>query len=44
MSSLLQDLEPLQRSALAELEAATEVAALEQAKGTWLGPMASSLP
>ena len=38
MSSLLHDLEPLQQSALADLEAATDVAALEQAKGTWLGP------
>jgi phenylalanyl-tRNA synthetase alpha chain len=38
MSSLLNDLEPLHQSALADLEAATDVAALEHAKGTWLGP------
>ena len=35
--SLLNDIEPLKQSALAELMAATDLAALEQAKGRWLG-------
>jgi phenylalanyl-tRNA synthetase alpha chain len=38
MSSLLTDIDPLKQSALADLEAATSLAALEQAKGAWLGP------
>jgi phenylalanyl-tRNA synthetase alpha chain len=36
--SLLNDIEPLKQSALAELKAATDLAALEQAKGAWIGP------
>jgi phenylalanyl-tRNA synthetase alpha chain len=36
--SLLDDIEPLKQSALAELQAAGDLAALEQAKGTWIGP------
>jgi phenylalanyl-tRNA synthetase alpha chain len=35
--SLLDDIEPLKQTALAELRAAPDLAALEQAKGTWLG-------
>jgi phenylalanyl-tRNA synthetase alpha chain len=36
--SLLDDIEPLKQAALAELRAATGLAGLDQAKGTWLGP------
>ncbi|MGD1084206.1 MAG: phenylalanine--tRNA ligase subunit alpha [Verrucomicrobiota bacterium] len=36
--SLLDDLEPLKQAALAEMKAAGDTAALEQAKGAWLGP------
>ena len=36
--SLLDDIEPLQEAALAELKAAADLAGLEQAKGAWLGP------
>jgi phenylalanyl-tRNA synthetase alpha chain len=36
--SLLNDIEPLKRSALAELKAASNPAALEQVKGAWIGP------
>jgi phenylalanyl-tRNA synthetase alpha chain len=32
------DIEPLKQAALAELKAAADLAALEQAKGIWLGP------
>ena len=35
---LLDDIEPLKQAALAELKAAADLAGLEQAKGTWLGP------
>ncbi len=35
---LLDDIAPLKEAALAELTAATDLAGLEQAKGTWLGP------
>jgi phenylalanyl-tRNA synthetase alpha chain len=35
--SLLNDIEPLKQSALADLKAAPDLAALEQAKGAWLG-------
>jgi phenylalanyl-tRNA synthetase alpha chain len=38
MSSLLNDIEPLKQAALADLAAAADLAALEQAKGAWLGP------
>lgn len=38
MSSLLNEIEPLKRAALADLEIAPDLVALEQAKGTWLGP------
>jgi phenylalanyl-tRNA synthetase alpha chain len=36
--SLLNEIEPLKQSALAELKAASDVAALEHAKGAWIGP------
>jgi len=32
------DIEPLKQSALAELKAAPDLAALEQSKGAWIGP------
>ena len=35
--SLLNEIEPLKQSALAELRAAPDLAALEQAKGNWIG-------
>ena len=35
--SLLNEIEPLKQAALAELRAAPDLAALEQAKGAWLG-------
>jgi phenylalanyl-tRNA synthetase alpha chain len=35
---LLNDIEPLKQTALAELQAAPDLAALEQTKGTWTGP------
>ena len=35
---LLNDIEPLKQAALAELKAAPDPAALEQAKGAWIGP------
>ncbi|MCL4179275.1 MAG: phenylalanine--tRNA ligase subunit alpha [Verrucomicrobia bacterium] len=38
MSSLLNDIEPLKQAALADLKAASDLGALEQAKGTWVGP------
>src|SRR5690348_18291140 len=36
--SLLNEIEPLKQAALAELTAALDSAALEQAKGAWVGP------
>jgi phenylalanyl-tRNA synthetase alpha chain len=36
--SLLDDIEPLKKAALSELTAAADLAALDQAKGAWLGP------
>ena len=36
--SLLDEIEPLKAEALAELNAATNQAALDRAKGEWLGP------
>ena len=36
--SLLNEIEPLKQSALADLTAASDLAALEQAKGAWIGP------
>jgi phenylalanyl-tRNA synthetase alpha chain len=36
--SLLNEIEPLKQAALAELKAAPDAAALEQAKGAWIGP------
>src|SRR5262245_58384741 len=36
--SLLDEIEPLKQSALAELKAAPDLAALDHAKGTWIGP------
>jgi phenylalanyl-tRNA synthetase alpha chain len=36
--SLLNELEPLKQSALAELKVAPDLAALEQTKGAWIGP------
>ncbi len=38
MSSLLNDIEPLKQAALADFQAAADLGALEQAKGTWVGP------
>ncbi len=38
MSNFLSELEPLKQAALADLQAATDVPALEQAKGAWIGP------
>ncbi|MEY2465737.1 MAG: phenylalanyl-tRNA synthetase alpha chain [Verrucomicrobiota bacterium] len=35
--SLLNDIDPLKQTALAELKAAADLAALEQTKGSWLG-------
>ena len=35
---LLNDIEPLKQSALAELKAASDSAALEQVRGAWIGP------
>src|SRR5712672_4058921 len=35
---LLDDIEPLKQTALAELKAAPDLAALEQTKGVWIGP------
>ena len=37
MLGLLDDIEPLKQTALAELKAAPDLAALEQTKGAWLG-------
>ncbi|MBE0543470.1 MAG: phenylalanine--tRNA ligase subunit alpha [Verrucomicrobia bacterium] len=36
--SLLTDIEPLKQTALAELQAAPDLAALDHAKGAWIGP------
>jgi phenylalanyl-tRNA synthetase alpha chain len=36
--SLLNEIEPLKQAALAELASAPDLAALEQAKGAWIGP------
>lgn len=36
--SLLNEIEPLKLTALAELKAAPDLAALEQTKGAWIGP------
>jgi phenylalanyl-tRNA synthetase alpha chain len=36
--SLLDEIEPLKQAALTDLKAAPDVAALEQAKGNWIGP------
>ena len=36
--TLLNDIEPLKQTALTELKAAPDLAALEQTKGAWLGP------
>jgi len=38
MAGFLDHIEPLKQSALAELKAAPDLAALEQAKGAWVGP------
>jgi len=35
---LLNEIEPLKQAALADLKAAPDLAALEQAKGAWIGP------
>ncbi|HXI70153.1 MAG TPA: phenylalanine--tRNA ligase subunit alpha [Verrucomicrobiae bacterium] len=37
MAGFLNDIEPLKQTALAELKAAPDLAALEQTKGAWLG-------
>jgi phenylalanyl-tRNA synthetase alpha chain len=36
--AFLDDIEPLKQTALAELKAAPDLAALEQTKGSWIGP------
>ena len=36
--AFLDDIEPLKQTALAELNAAPDLAALEQTKGAWIGP------
>jgi len=36
--SLLEEIEPLKQSALSELNAATDLAGLDAAKGAWIGP------
>jgi phenylalanyl-tRNA synthetase alpha chain len=36
--AFLEDIEPLKQAALAELKAAPDLAALENAKGAWIGP------
>ena len=36
--SLLNEIEPLKQTALAELKSAPDLAALEQTKGAWIGP------
>jgi len=38
MAGFLDEIEPLKRTALAELKSATDLAALEQTKGSWVGP------
>ncbi len=38
MAGLIDEIEPLKQAALAELKAASDLAALEQTKGAWLGP------
>ena len=38
MAGFLDQIEPLKQTALAELQAATDLAALEQTKGAWTGP------
>src|SRR5438552_17531988 len=37
MPSLLNEIEPLKQSALADLKSAPDLAALDQAKGNWIG-------
>ena len=38
MAGFLDEIEPLKQTALAELKAAPDLAALEQTKGMWIGP------
>ena len=38
MAGFLDDIEPLKQTALGELKAAADLAALEQSKGAWTGP------
>jgi phenylalanyl-tRNA synthetase alpha chain len=38
MAGLLDEIEPLKQTALAELKAASDLAALDHAKGAWIGP------
>ena len=38
MAGLLDDIEPLKQTALAELKAAPDLPTLEQTKGAWIGP------
>ena len=38
MAGFLDDIEPLKQTALADLNAAPDLAALEQTKGAWIGP------
>ena len=37
MPSLLNEIEPLKQSALSDLKSAPDLAALERAKGNWIG-------
>ena len=38
MAGVLEEIEPLKQTALAELNGAPDLAALEQTKGAWIGP------
>jgi phenylalanyl-tRNA synthetase alpha chain len=38
MPNFLSELEPLKQAALVELQNATDLPGLDQAKGTWIGP------
>ena len=44
MAGFLDEIEPLKQSALAELKAAADLAALEQAKGAWTSARTASSP
>src|SRR5476649_1522660 len=38
MATIFDEIEPLKQTALAELKAASDLAALDQTKGAWIGP------